>query len=90
MSVECCPVCGGKGKVPNGFYNAIGVNNYCTASIAPEICRSCNGTGIVSGFINVFNNENEKIKELEERIEKLESKVSTTQVKLGGISPNLR
>ena len=41
-----CPVCGGNGLVPNGFYNTVtGIGS--TTSITPEKCLSCNGTGIV-------------------------------------------
>ena len=43
-----CPVCGGNGKVPNGFYNQTG-GEWSTTSTTPEICRSCDGTGIVWG-----------------------------------------
>ena len=41
-----CPVCGGKGFVSNGFYNHIG-NTWITSYAGPEVCQSCNGTGIV-------------------------------------------
>ena len=41
-----CPVCGGNGLVPNGFYNTV-TGIMSTTSITPETCRSCNGTGIV-------------------------------------------
>ena len=44
---HCCPVCSGKGLVPNGFYLAVGIDNYSTSSITPDTCRSCNGEGIV-------------------------------------------
>ena len=41
-----CPVCGGSGLVPNGYYNQTsGV--WSTTSTTPETCKSCNGTGIV-------------------------------------------
>ena len=45
-----CPVCGGKGLVPAGFYN-IGYDpyTYTTDIPQPELCRSCGGTGIVWG-----------------------------------------
>ena len=43
-----CPVCYGKGLVPNGFYNTV-IKYDSTMSTAPETCRSCNGTGIVWG-----------------------------------------
>jgi len=39
-----CPVCGGSGKVPHGFYDQI---NQSTTDITPETCRSCKGSGIV-------------------------------------------
>lgn len=42
-----CPVCEGKGLVPNGFYLAVGVTEYTTSSMTPETCRSCDGKGIV-------------------------------------------
>lgn len=42
-----CPVCNGRGHVPNGFYSVVGGTGWTTSSITPEICRSCNGTGIV-------------------------------------------
>jgi len=44
----CCPVCGGNGLVPHGFYNQTG-GQWITSSFSPETCRSCNGTGIVWG-----------------------------------------
>lgn len=37
-----CPVCEGRGWVPNGFYGVVD----CT-STANETCRSCNGAGII-------------------------------------------
>jgi len=41
-----CPVCGGNGQVPNGFYRQTS-GNWSSTSTIPEICRSCNGTGLV-------------------------------------------
>lgn len=41
-----CPVCGGNGIVPNGFYNQTS-GHWSSTSTEPEKCRSCNGTGIV-------------------------------------------
>lgn len=43
---HCCPVCQGKGQVSNGFYNQVGEYGM-TSDATPEMCRSCNGTGIV-------------------------------------------
>jgi hypothetical protein len=41
-----CPVCGGNGLVPNGFYNQVG-GYWSTTSLEPETCRTYHGTGIV-------------------------------------------
>ena len=43
-----CPVCGGNGLVPNGFYSQTG-GQWSTTDTTPEECRTCNGTGIVWG-----------------------------------------
>lgn len=58
MSAQVCPVCGGKGLVPNGFYDVssnLG-NIYKTTSTTPETCRSCGGKGyiIVTPSLNHF------------------------------------
>jgi len=42
-----CPVCGGTGLVPVGFYQAIGTPDYTTSNAAPEMCKSCQGQGII-------------------------------------------
>jgi len=39
-NVHICPVCGGKGTVPPGFYEPI------TTASGPATCRSCNGRGV--------------------------------------------
>ena len=39
-----CPVCGGRGLVPNGFYS------FCadsTTAITGETCRTCGGKGVI-------------------------------------------
>ena len=41
-----CPVCGGTGLVPNGFYRSL-IGKSDSTSTAPETCRSCSGCGIV-------------------------------------------
>lgn len=41
-----CPVCSGKGLVPNGFYDTTTSYSLST-STSPETCKSCRGTGIV-------------------------------------------
>lgn len=50
MPVEICPVCGGKGLVPTGFYTAVGTPYYSTTSTSPETCRSCGGKGYIETF----------------------------------------
>jgi uncharacterized cupin superfamily protein len=41
-----CPICGGNGLVPHGFYNQTG-GQWSSTDTTPETCRSCNGSGIV-------------------------------------------
>jgi hypothetical protein len=43
---QTCPVCFGKGIVPNGFYTVPGIQ-WPSNSTTPEQCRSCGGKGIV-------------------------------------------
>ncbi len=43
----CCPVCSGKGLVPNGFYLCNGGLGYTTTDATPDVCRSCNGNGVL-------------------------------------------
>jgi DnaJ-class molecular chaperone len=40
-----CPVCLGRGTVPNNFY----LGGTSSSSTAPEMCRACTGNGIVWG-----------------------------------------
>ena len=48
-----CPVCGGRGTVPRGFYNYLAASTtdtipeMCGPSLETKLCRSCAGTGIV-------------------------------------------
>jgi DnaJ-class molecular chaperone len=45
---ERCPVCGGNGIVPNGFYTQLsGPYGWTTTSSMPETCKGCNGSGWV-------------------------------------------
>lgn len=44
-----CPVCFGKGKVPNGFYWAVGTEIVPGTDASPETCKACGGAGTVSG-----------------------------------------
>ena len=47
-----CPVCDGHGIVPGGFYlstNQYSVSNYTSSNYTSEICRACNGKGIIWG-----------------------------------------
>lgn len=46
ISPHRCPVCGGSGRVPYGFYEV--VDQYGSTSIpTPEKCRTCDGTGVL-------------------------------------------
>lgn len=41
-----CPVCNGRGTMPNGFYMGT-QGQWSTTNASPEQCRSCNGKGII-------------------------------------------
>ena len=42
-----CPVCGGSGVVPHGFYELL--ECWSSANTSQETCRTCHGTGVVWG-----------------------------------------
>lgn len=42
-----CPICNGTGIVPGGFY--FSVNGYSTSTNTTEMCRQCQGIGIIWG-----------------------------------------
>lgn len=42
-----CPICGGNGIVPSGFYNQ--TNGTWSSTNTTEQCRSCKGSGIIWG-----------------------------------------
>lgn len=45
-----CPVCGGCGTVPFGFYrNGVTDSSGSSTSTEPEKCKSCGGTGVLWG-----------------------------------------
>ena len=46
MALEKCPVCGGNGLVPNGFY-LTATGHWISSSTAPEPCRACAGQGFI-------------------------------------------
>lgn len=41
-----CPVCEGRGFVPNGFYSSI--KSWITTTTGHETCRSCGGNGYIT------------------------------------------
>jgi DnaJ-class molecular chaperone len=45
MKAQICPVCAGKGTVPQGFYDIYG--GYSSTAVIEESCRSCGGSGYV-------------------------------------------
>ena len=47
-----CPVCNGRGVVEGGFYNPPMSHEYRPTTTTPttEICKSCNGQGILWGW----------------------------------------
>lgn len=45
--VQRCPVCMGKGLVPNSFYATTSGIGSTTQTYLPEKCRTCNGAGVI-------------------------------------------
>lgn len=43
-----CPVCGGRGNVPRGFYDGLETNG-SSAGQMTEPCRACGGNGVLWG-----------------------------------------
>jgi DnaJ-class molecular chaperone len=60
-----CPVCGGNGLVPNGFYDQTS-GQWPSCSTLPETCRSCNGTGVIFAALAVAGatKERDELREL--------------------------
>ena len=47
MTYQKCPVCEGRGIVPQGFYD-YPVGQKCISDTnAPDFCKSCRGTGVI-------------------------------------------
>lgn len=86
MSVEICPVCGGKGLVPTGFYTAIGTPYYSTTSTSPETCRSCGGKGYIETYGGDVLIHDQELKELKDRLKKLEDVSNLASLSYGGLS----
>lgn len=47
MNPHGCPICLGRGFVPNGFYSTQTGYWSGSSTLANETCRTCMGTGIV-------------------------------------------
>lgn len=43
-----CPICEGRGHVPGGWYQSTG-NSWVSSGTAFDLCKTCNGEGIVWG-----------------------------------------
>ena len=47
MEYQACPICNGNGLVAGGFYDHPGDYPYWTTDHTVELCRTCNGRGII-------------------------------------------
>ena len=47
MKYQKCPVCNGNGQVSGGFYSHAGDYGFWASAHIMEICRICNGKGII-------------------------------------------
>mgnify|MGYP001363827711 CR=1 FL=1 len=70
-----CPVCGGNGLVPNGFYLQTG-GTWLSSSLAPETCRACNGTGVILPSYLYAPRLAEKMMEEKDDLQKLMNDIS--------------
>lgn len=86
MSVEICPICGGKGLVPNGFYYSVGTSCYSTNSTSPETCRSCGGKGYIETYDGDTVTHDQELKELQDRLKKLEDLSNLTSLSYTGLT----
>jgi len=58
MKWQICPVCEGRGIVPQGFYSYPLGQEFATSSNIPEQCKSCTGEGkILEPLCNIVYNE---------------------------------
>jgi len=47
MEYQKCPICNGNGIVSGGFYNHPGDYHVWVTDKTTEICRTCNGYGLI-------------------------------------------
>jgi len=47
MEWQKCPICNGSGQVSGGFYNHAGDYPYWASDRTMEMCRTCNGQGMI-------------------------------------------
>lgn len=85
MSVEICPICGGKGLVPNGFYS-VGTSYYSTTNTSPETCRSCGGKGYIETYDGDTVTHDQELKELQDRLKKLEDLSNLASLSYRGLT----
>ena len=45
MKWQMCPICDGRGIVPQGFYAVPTGQQFMSTNLVPEQCRSCTGMG---------------------------------------------
>jgi hypothetical protein len=59
-----CPVCGGRGKMPRGFFDSVEGLPYSTSDLTPDQCRPCLGSGILWEFTPQQSSADVTIQEL--------------------------
>ena len=47
MEYQKCPICNGVGQVSGGFFDRAGDGETWTSDHATEICKVCQGTGLI-------------------------------------------
>ena len=71
MSYQKCPICNGTGQVSGGYFDRAGDCDTWVSGNATEICRVCQGRGIIAEPVQcppyTIDNQTGKLEALDEQ-----------------------